>query len=76
MCMSLGLPLSFDPHRHQCVLEIHHLLLQSEDVEPLQETSLLLYYVFEIGMLKSELICAGGSTYWVCLFVCLFFFLR
>lgn len=23
--MSLGSTLSFDPHRHQCVLEIHHL---------------------------------------------------
>lgn len=58
MCMSLGLALSFDPHRHQYVLEMHHLALQNKDVEPLQKRSFVLYSVFGFVILKSELLSA------------------
>lgn len=81
MCMSLGLALSFDPHRHQYVLEIHHLALQNEDVQPLQrkkkKEKTVLHSVFGFGILEIwSKICTVGTTYWVyCLFVFLRFFL-
>ena len=78
MCVSLGLALSFDPHHHQCISKRHRLALQNEDVEPLQERYLALYYVFDFFFFsqKSEEICPVNGTYWVCLFVCFFFTLN
>lgn len=77
MCVSLGLALSFDPHHHQCISKRHRLALQNEDVEPLQERYLALYYVFDFFLSKkSEEICPVNGTYWVCLFVCFFFTLN
>lgn len=39
MCMSLGLALSVDPSHHQWVLKMHHLAIQNEHVQPLQDRS-------------------------------------
>lgn len=52
MCMSLALALSFDPHRHQYVLEMHHLALQNIDAGPSQKRSFVFYSVFGFGFLK------------------------
>lgn len=64
MCMSLGLALSVDPSHHQWVLKIHHLAIQNEHVQPLQDRSLV-----SQSLNLVEEICTANSTYWVCLFV-------
>lgn len=78
MCMLLGLALSFDPHRHQYVLEMHHLAPWNKDVEPLQKRSFVLYSVFGFGVLKSVLSAQHavhiGFLFFVRLFVCFIFF--